>query len=110
MKNENTQKQARRFKIVVTDLLEDKTLMNVTTGAVIVTAASPFDNLTNENKKGRTLSSQYFDCDVDATLNCMQSTIEGIAKTLEKRKELKFLFKLWAMMKLSDNKEENEDE
>ena len=109
MENENTQNKARRFKIIVTDLQEDKTLMDVTTSAAIVTAASPFDNLTNEDKEDCTQSAHYLNGRATDILNCIESTIDGIGKTLAKHKELRLLFNLWAMMKQLENETEDED-
>ena len=110
MKIENTQNKARRFKIVVTDLQEDKTLMDVTTNAAIITAASPFDNRTNEDKEDCAQSAHYFNGRATDILNCIKSTIEGIGKTLGKHQGLRLLFNLWAMMKQLENEEEDEDE
>ena len=113
MKNENTQNQARRFRIVVTDLQEDKTLMDVTTSAAIVTAASPFDNLANEDKEDCTQSAHYLNGRTTDILNCIESTIDGIAKTLAKHKELGLLLDLWMMSKKAESlkdEEEKEDE
>ena len=113
MKNENTQNQARRFKIIVTDLQEDKTLMDVTTNAAIVTATSPFNNLTSEDQEGCTQSAHYLNGRATDILNCIESTVDGIAKTLAKHKELRFLFNLWMLSKQaersSDEEEEDED-
>ena len=109
MKNENTQNQARRFKIIVTDLQEDKTLMDVTTNAAIVTATSPFNNLTSEDQEGCTQSAHYLNGRATDILNCIESTVDGIAKTLAKHKELRLLFNLWAMMKHLENEAEDED-
>ena len=113
MKNENTQNKARRFKIVVTDLQEDATLMDVTTNAAIVSAASPFDNLHNKDTDGCAQGAQYFNCKATEIMHCIQSTIEGIAKTLEKHKELGLLLELWMLSKKaersSDEEEEDED-
>ena len=113
MKNENTQNQARRFRIVVTDLQEDKTLMDVTTNAAIVSTASPFDNLNNKDNDGYTQGAQYFNCKSTEIMHCIQSTIEGIAKLAADHKELGFLINLWLLSKQAESlkdEEEKEDE
>lgn len=114
MKNENTQNKARRFRIVVTDLREDETLMDLTTNAAIVTAASPFDNLNNKDNDGHTQGAQYFNCKVPEIMHCIQSTIEGLGKLVAEHEELEFPLKLWMMLKkaesLCDEAEEEEDE
>ena len=110
MKNENTQNQARRFRIVVTDLQEDKTLMDVTTNAAIVSTSSPFDNLNNKDNDGYTQGAQYFNCKSTEIMHCIQSTIEGIAKLATDHKELGFLISLYMLEKKAESlKEEDED-
>lgn len=113
MENENTQNEARRFKIVVTDLQEDKTLMDVMTDAAIVTAASPFDNLANEDRDGYTQGAQYFNSKAGDIFNCVQSTIEGISELAAENKELGFMLGLYMLAKQaahSKDEEEEEDE
>ena len=114
MENENTQNIARRFKITVTDLQEDKTLMDVTTSAAIVTAASPFDNLTNEDNDGCALGAQYFNCKSAEIMRCIQGTIDGISKLAADHKELGLLLNLYMLAKkaesLSNEAEDEKDE
>ena len=112
MENENTQNQARRFKIVVTDLQEDKTLMDVTTNAAIVSTASPFDNLNNKDNDGYAQGAQYFNCKAPEIMHCIERTIEGIAKLATDHKELGLLLNLWLLSKQAENlsnEEEDED-
>ena len=112
--NENTQNQARRFKIVVTDLQEDKTLMDVTTNSAIISTASPFDNLENKDREGYAQGAQYFNCKSKDIMYCVQNAIEGIRKLVGEHKELGFLLSLYMMSKkaesLSNEDEEEEDE
>ena len=113
IENENTQNKARRFKIVVTDLREDKTLMDVTTNAAIVSTASPFDNLENKDREGYAQGAQYFSCKSKDIMACVQNAIEGIRKLVGEHKELGFLLSLYMMSKKaessSDEEEEDED-
>ena len=114
MKNENTQNQARRFKIVVTDLQEDKTLMDVTTNAAIVSTSSPFDNLENKDREGYAQGAQYFNCKTKDIMHCVQNAIKGISKLAVEHEELGLLLSLYMMAKqaesLSDEEEEEENE
>ena len=111
--NENTQNQARSFKIVVTDLREDKTLMDVTTNAAIISTASPFDNLENKDREGYAQGAQYFSCKSKDIMYCVQNAIEGIRKLVGEHKELGFLLNLYILSKQtessSDEEEEDED-
>ena len=109
IENENTQNQARRFRIVVTDLQENETLMDVTTNAAIVSTASPFDNLTNEDKEGYSQGAQYFNCKTKDIMHCVQNAIKGIRKLTAEHKELGLLLELWMMLKKAE-KEDEEDE
>lgn len=112
IENENTQNKARRFKIVVTDLQKDKTLMDLTTNAAIVSAASPFDNLNNKDNDGYTQSAYYFDCKATEIMQCVQSAIKSISKLMSEHKELGFLFSFYSLLKKveSSSDEEEEDE
>lgn len=113
MKNENTQNKARRFRITVTDLQEDETLMDVTTNAAIVSTTSPFDNCTNEDKDGYSQGAQYFNCKAPEIVHCVESTIEGIGKMMAEHKELRLLLELRMMLKKaesSSNEEEDEED
>lgn len=110
MENENTQNKARRFRIVVTDLQEDKTLMDVTTNAAIVTTSSPFDNLENVDRDDCTQGAHYFECKTNDILNCIKSTIEGISKLTVEHKELGFLLNLWMMSEQAKKANETEEE
>ena len=111
MKNENTQNKARRFRIVVTDLQEDKTLTDLTTNAVIVSTASPFNNLTNVDRDGYTHGAQYFNCTTDEIIRCVQCIIKGISELAAKHKELGLLLGLWLMAnQLKSEEEEHEEE
>lgn len=113
IENENTQNKARSFKIVVTDLQEDKTLMDVTTNAAIISTASPFDNLENKDREGYAQGAQYFNCKSTEIMRCVQCAIEGISKLTADHKELGFLLDLWMLKKkaesLKDEEEEDED-
>lgn len=110
-KNENTQNTARRFKIVVTDLQEDKILMDVMTGAAIVTAVSPFDTIEKEDKESYTQGAHYFECKTSDIFHCVQSTIDGIGKLMA---ELGFMLSLYMKAKQAvhskDEEKEDEDE
>ena len=110
MKNENTQNQARKFKIVVTDLQEDKVLMDVTTNAAIVSTASPFDNLKNEDNDGYTQGAQYFNCKAPEIVHCIKSTIEGIGKLMAEHKELGLLLDLWMLAKKAESLKDEDEE
>lgn len=110
MENKNTQNKARRFKIVVTDLQEDKTLLDVTTNAAIVSTASPFDNLKNVDNEGYTQGAHYFRCKAEDILHCVQSNIEGISKLMNENKEIGFLLNLWMMSKQAERDAETEEE
>lgn len=109
IENENTQNKARRFKIVVTDLLEDKTLMDLTTNAAIVSTTSPFDNLNNKDNDGYTQGAHYFACATKDILNCIKSTIDGISKLTTENRELCLLLNLWMMSKQAENEGEDAD-
>lgn len=109
MKNENTQNKVRRFRITVTDLQEDKTLMDLTTNTAIVSTASPFDNRANEDKEDCTQHAQYFDCKASEIAHCIESTIEGIGKLVAKHKELEFLLKLRMMLKKAEEEDEEDE-
>ena len=113
IENENTQNKARRFKIVVTDLREDKTLMDLTTNAAIISTASPFDNLENKDREGYAQGAQYFNCKSKDIMYCVRSAIEGISKLAAEHKELGFLLSLYMLSKKtessSDEEEEDED-
>ena len=113
MKNENTQNQARRFKIVVTDLQENETLMDVTTNAAIVSTSSPFDNLDNKDNDGYAQGAQYFNCKSTEIMRCIHCAIEGIAKLAADHKELGLLLNLYMLSKkaesLKDEEKEDED-
>lgn len=115
MENNNTQNKARKFKVVVTDLQEDKVLMDVTTNAAIVTAASSFDNLANEDRDGYTQGAHYFSSKARDILHCVQSTVDGIIKLMAENKELGLMFNIWLMAKQaeqpnhSEYEEEDED-
>ena len=114
IENENTQNKARKFKIVVTDLQEDKTLMDVTTNAAIISTASPFDNLENKDREGYAQGAQYFSCKSTEIMHCVRNVIEGISKLAAEHKELGFLLSLYMLSKkaesLSNEDEEEEDE
>lgn len=110
MENNNTQNKARRFKVVITDLREDKVLMDVTTNAAIVTTASPFDNLANEDRDGYTQGAHYFNSKAQDILHCAQSTIEGISKLMAENKELGLMFNIWLMAKQAEQSNHSEDE
>ena len=114
IENENTQNKARSFKIVVTDLREDKTLMDVTTNAAIISTASPFDNLENKDREGYTQGAQYFSCKSKDIMYCVRNAIEGIRKLVGEHKELRSLLNLYILSKkaesLSNEDEEKEDE
>lgn len=113
IENENTQNKARSFKIVVTDLQEDKTLMDVTTNAAIISTASPFDNLENKDREGYAQGAQYFRCKSKDIMYCVQNAIEGISKLAAEHKELGLLLNLYMMSKKAEslsNDEEEEDE
>ena len=110
IENENTQNLARRFRIVVTDLQEDKTLMDLTTNAAIVSTASPFDNLRNKDNDGYTQGAQYFNCKATEIMHCIQSTIEGISKLAAEHKELGFLLSLYMMSKHAEHSSDEEEE
>lgn len=109
MKNENTQNRARRFRIVVTDLQEDETLMDVTTNAAIVSTTSPFDNLTNEDKDGYSQGAHYFNGKSIEIMRCIQCTIEGISKLAADHKELGLLLNLYMLEKKAESLKEDED-
>ena len=106
MKNENTQNKARRFRIVVTDLQEDKTLMDVTTNAAIVFTASPFNNCTNEDEDGYSRGAQYFNCNTQEIMHCVQGVIESIGKLMAEHKELRLLLELWMKLKKEEDEED----
>jgi len=108
--NENTQNKARRFTVIVTDLQENKILVDVTTDTVMLTTASPFDNLTNEDKEGYTWRAHYFNSKVQDILHCVQCNIEGISKLMEENKELGFLLELWLMSKQAEHSEDEEED
>ena len=110
IENENTQNKARRFRIVVTDLQEDKTLTDLTTNTAIVSTASPFDNLTNEDKDGYTQRAQYFDCTTDEIIRCVQCIIKGISELAARHKELGLLLGLWLMANQLKNEEEDKED
>ena len=113
IENENTQNKARRFKIVVTDLQEDKTLMDVTTNAAIISTASPFDNLENKDREGYAQGAQYFKCKSKDIMYCVRNVIEGISKLAAEHKELGFLLSLYMLSKKAEslsNEEEDEDD
>lgn len=113
MKNENTQNIARRFRIVVTDLQEDKTLMDLATNAAIVSTSSPFDNLENKDREGYAQGAQYFNCKSAEIMRCIQGTIDGISKLTADHKELGFLINLWLLSNQAESlkdEEEKEDE
>ena len=114
IENENTQNKARRFKIVVTDLQEDKTLMDVITNAAIVSTASPFDNLEDKDREGYAQGAQYFNCKSKDIMYCVQNVIKGINKLAVEHKELGLLLSLYMMAKqaerLKDEEEDNKDE
>ena len=114
MKNKNTQNKARRFRITVTDLQEDETLTDVTTNAAIVSTSSPFDNLNNKDNDGYSQGAQYFNCNAQEIMHCIESTIEGIDKLVAGHKELGLLLKIRMMLKkaesLCDDEEDEEDE
>ena len=110
MKNENTQNKERRFRITVTDLQEGETLMDLTTNAAIVSTASPFDNLTNEDKDGYSQGAHYFNCKAPEIMHCVQGVIEGIGKLMAERKELRLLLSLWMLAKQSKIEEEDEED
>ena len=114
IENENTQNKARSFKIVVTDLREDKTLMDVTTNAAIISTASPFDNLENKDREGYAQGAQYFSCKSKDIMYCVRNVIEGISKLAAEHRELGLLLSLYMLSKkaesLSDEDEEEEDE
>ena len=109
MKNESTQNRARIFRITVTDLQEDETLMDVTTNAAIVSTTSPFDNLTNEDKNGYTQGAQYFNCKGPEIMHCIEGTIEGIGKLMAEHKELRLLLDLWMMLKKAEEEDEEDE-
>ena len=104
--------KARRFKIVVTDLQEDKTLMNLTTNAVIISTSSPFDNLTNKDNVGCTQGAQYFNCKSTEIMRCVHGAIEDIGKLMADHKELEFLLNLYMLSKQAEilKKEAEDDE
>ena len=110
IENENTQNKARRFKIVVTDLQEDKTLMNLTTNAVIVSTSSPFDNLTNKDNAGCSQGAQYFNCKSIEIMRCVHNAIEGISKLAADHKELGLLLSLYMMAKQAESSSDEEEE
>ena len=110
IENENTQNKARSFKIVVTDLREDKTLMDVTTNAAIISTASPFDNLENKDREGYTQGAQYFRCNSKDIMYCVQNVIEGISKLAAEHKELGFLLSLYMLSKKAESLSNEEDE
>lgn len=91
MENEN---KARRFRVVVTDLQEDKKLMDVTTGAAMVTAASVFDHLTGEDKISSVQNAHYFECKAEDILVCIKSTINGIGKLCNQHREIGLLLQM----------------
>ena len=110
IENENTQNIARRFKIVVTDLRENETLMDVTTNAAIISTSSPFDNLTNEDEDGYAQGAQYFNCKSTEIMRCIQGAIEGIGKLAADHKELGLLINLYMLSKKAESlKEEDKD-
>ena len=110
MKNENTQNQARIFRIVVTDLQEDKMLMDVTTNAAIVSTASPFDNLEDKDREGCAQGAQYFNCKSKDIMYCVQNVLEGIRKLMVEHKELGLLLNLWMLTRQSKNEEEDKED
>ena len=111
IENENTQNKARRFRIVVTDLQEDKTLTDVTTNTAIIGTSSSFDNLANVDRDGHTQRAQYFNCTTDEIIRCVQCIIKGISELAAKHKELGLLLGLWLMAnQLKNEEEDNEDE
>lgn len=109
MENENKNKD-RRFKVMVVDLSEDKVLVDATTDTVMLTVGSPFDNLTGEDRSDYTMTKQYFNCRATDILNCIRSTVEGIAKMAAEHKELGFLLNLWLLSKQAKSLEESEEE
>ena len=109
--NENTQNKARIYRIVVTDLQEDKTLMDLTANAAIINVASPFDNLANVDRDGHAQGALYFNCGPADIFFCIQNAIEGIGKLTTEHKELGLLLNFWLMLKqLKKEKEDKEDE
>ena len=113
IENENNQNKARKFRIVVTNLQEDKTLMDVTTNAAIISTASPFDNLENKDREGYAQGAQYFNCKSTEIMHCVQNAIEGIHKLVGEHKELGFLLSLYMLSKKAEslsNEEEDEDD
>lgn len=110
IENENTQNKARRFEVVVTDLQKDEILMDVTTGAAIVTAVSPFDNIENKDKEGYAQGAHYFECKTGDIMNCIQSTVEGISKLAAENKELGFMLSLYMLSKQAAHSKDEEEE
>ena len=96
-----------KFRIVVTDLQEGETRMDVMTNAAMVTVTTAFNNLKNENEEGYSHSAQFFECKAVDILGCITTTLQGISKLVAKHRELGTLLELWFMTMKA---EENEDE
>ena len=101
-------KDNRRYKIVVTDLREGKTCMDVTTSAAMISITSAFNNLKNEDEKGYSHGMNFFECCAGDIVNCITTTLQGISKLVASHSELGSLLELFLMSMLKEEEDKNE--